>query len=222
MPPSICLLTVGQAPFVLICDRRGAVACALRPDLSDAAIGNHLLDLVRRRTLGLKFVPGTIQFRLGHDHPLLLVSPEGQQKPGDTARFSLRRRRGAGHRYERCWTLTRRRSPKQPWKAPPQPLWRPPSGRRVPPEPARDTAAPAARPVPDNAAGVAASARAAAERDWNAPAALSALRRPPTKRNRLPSRSAAGLCHQRRRYGSRLPRGPGQRHPPADPHQPRR
>ena len=162
--------TVGQAPFVLICDRRGAVACALRPDLSDAAIGNHLLDLVRRRTLGLKFVPGTIQFRLGHDHPLLLVSPEGQQKPGDTARFSLRRRRGAGHRYEPMLDFDTAPIPKATMESAAAAAVAASIGEEGTPEPARDTAAPAARPVPDNAAGVAASARAAAERDWNAPA----------------------------------------------------
>ena len=46
--------TVGQCPFVLICDRHGAVACALPPELSDAAIGNQILDLLRRRMQGLR------------------------------------------------------------------------------------------------------------------------------------------------------------------------
>ena len=41
--------TVGQAPSVVLCDKRGAVAQAVGPDLSDAAIANHLLDLVRRQ-----------------------------------------------------------------------------------------------------------------------------------------------------------------------------
>ena len=86
---AVCYMpaTVGQAPFVLLCDRRGAVACAVSPELTDAAIGNNLLDLVRRRALGLKNTAGTIQFRPGHEHPLLLVSRAGQPKPGDTSRF---------------------------------------------------------------------------------------------------------------------------------------
>ena len=46
--------TVGQAPSVLLCDKRGALAQAIGPDTPDAAIANHLLDLVRRRVLGLR------------------------------------------------------------------------------------------------------------------------------------------------------------------------
>lgn len=46
--------TVGQCPFVLICDNHGAAACALPPDLNDATIGNQILDLLRRRVLGLR------------------------------------------------------------------------------------------------------------------------------------------------------------------------
>ena len=83
--------TVGQAPFVLLCDKRSAVACAVSPELSDAAIANNILDLARRRALGLKFSASTISFRPGHERPLLIVSQEGQTK-GDTTRFSLRRR----------------------------------------------------------------------------------------------------------------------------------
>lgn len=37
--------TVGQAPFVLLCSRIGAAACALSPEISDMAIANHILDL---------------------------------------------------------------------------------------------------------------------------------------------------------------------------------
>ena len=83
--------TVGQAPFVLLCDKRSAVACAVSPELSDAAIANNILDLARRRALGLRFSGSTITFRPGHERPLLIVSQEGQTK-GDTTRFSLRRR----------------------------------------------------------------------------------------------------------------------------------
>ena len=90
--------TVGQAPFVLVCDRRGAAAWAITPELSDTAIANNILDLVRRRTLGLKLPQGAIQFRPGHEHPLLVVSPAGQEKPGDTTRFSLRRKNRTGTR----------------------------------------------------------------------------------------------------------------------------
>ena len=39
--------SVGQCPFVLVCDRRGAVACALPPDMNDTFIGNQILDLLR-------------------------------------------------------------------------------------------------------------------------------------------------------------------------------
>ena len=35
--------TVGQAPFVLLCSRIGAAACALSPEISDMAIANHIL-----------------------------------------------------------------------------------------------------------------------------------------------------------------------------------
>ena len=84
--------TVGQAPFVLLCDKRGAVACALSPDLTDAAIANNILDLARRRVRGLKMGSSTISFRPGHDRPLLIVSQEGEMG-GDTTRFSLRRPR---------------------------------------------------------------------------------------------------------------------------------
>ena len=41
--------SVGQCPFVLVCDRRGAVACALPPDMNDTFIANQILDLLRRR-----------------------------------------------------------------------------------------------------------------------------------------------------------------------------
>ena len=81
--------TVGQAPFVLLCDKRGALAAAVGPDLPDAAIANHLLDLVRRRTLGLHPSAGTISFRPGHEHPLLIVSQDGQ--PGQAVRSTRRR-----------------------------------------------------------------------------------------------------------------------------------
>ena len=83
--------TVGQAPSVVLCDKRGAVAQAVGPDLSDAAIANHLLDLVRRRALGLKPSPAAITFRPGHERPLLLVSQEGQPR-AEVPRASVRRR----------------------------------------------------------------------------------------------------------------------------------
>ena len=83
--------TVGQCPFVLICDRHGAAACALPPDLTDAAIGNQILDLLRRRLQGLRLTDSCITFRPGREHPLLLVSEAGREK-SNTVRFSLRRR----------------------------------------------------------------------------------------------------------------------------------
>lgn len=84
--------TVGQAPFVLVCSKQGAAACALSPELSDAAIANNILDLVRRRALGLHLSASTIAFRPGREHPLLLVSGEGQPRTG--TRFTLRRKAG--------------------------------------------------------------------------------------------------------------------------------
>lgn len=72
--------TVGQCPFVLICDRHGAAACALPPDLTDAAIGNQILDLLRRRLQGLRLTDSCITFRPGREHPLLLVSEAGREK----------------------------------------------------------------------------------------------------------------------------------------------
>ncbi len=83
--------TVGQCPFVLICDRHGAAACALPPELNDAAIGNQILDLLRRRLQGLRLTDSCITFRPGRDRPLLLVSEAGRER-GNTVRFSLRRR----------------------------------------------------------------------------------------------------------------------------------
>ena len=88
--------TVGQAPFVLLCDKKGAVAIAVSPDHSDAAIANSLLDMVRRRALGLKPLSSAITFRPGHERPLLIVSSEGQPRPAPTAgRFTPRRPRSA-------------------------------------------------------------------------------------------------------------------------------
>lgn len=88
--------TVGQAPFVLLCDKRGAVATAVSPDHSDAAIANSLLDMVRRRALGLKPLPSAITFRPGHERPLLIVSQEGQPRSTPvTGRFTPRRTRTA-------------------------------------------------------------------------------------------------------------------------------
>ena len=83
--------TVGQCPFVLVCDRHGAAACALPPELGDAAIGNQILDLLRRRLLGLRLTDSCITFRPGKERPLLLVSEAGHER-GNTVRFSLRRR----------------------------------------------------------------------------------------------------------------------------------
>ena len=157
--------TVGQAPFVLLCDKRGAVACAVSPEMSDAAIGNNILDLARRRALGLKFSQGTIQFRPGHERPLLLVSQAGQQKPGDTTRFSLRRRKNTATRadFEPMLDFNTAQIPKATKAA---------AAAAVGASAARAASKAAAkavsrRPVPDNAASVAASAWAAAEEDWN-------------------------------------------------------
>ena len=83
--------SVGQCTFVLICDRRGAVACALPPDMNDTFIGNQILDLLRRRLFGLQLTDSCITFRPGHDRPLLVVSEAGRSR-GNTVRFSLRRR----------------------------------------------------------------------------------------------------------------------------------
>ena len=82
--------TVGQCPFVLICDNHGAAACALPPDLNDATIGNQILDLLRRRVLGLRLTDSCIIFRPGRERPLLIVSEAGRDR-GNTVRFSLRR-----------------------------------------------------------------------------------------------------------------------------------
>ena len=84
--------SVGQCPFVLVCDRRGAVACALPPDMNDTFIGNQILDLLRRRLFGLQLTDSCITFRPGHDRPLLVVS-EAARSRGNTVRFSLRRRK---------------------------------------------------------------------------------------------------------------------------------
>ena len=86
--------TVGQAPFVLLCSKQGAAACALSPDLTDTAIANNILDLVRRRALGLHLSGSTITFRPGREHPLLLVSGEGQPRAAGT-RFTVRRKPAA-------------------------------------------------------------------------------------------------------------------------------
>ncbi|MFR7452312.1 MAG: hypothetical protein ACLUUL_09405, partial [Gemmiger sp.] len=101
--------TVGQAPSVVLCDKRGAVAQAVGPDLSDAAIANHLLDLVRRRALGLKPSPAAITFRPGHERPLLLVSQEGQPR-AEVPRAAVRRRpvRPAQPPRAPRWTATHR------------------------------------------------------------------------------------------------------------------
>ena len=80
--------SVGQCPFVLVCDRRGAVACALPPDMNDTFIGNQILDLLRRRLFGLQLTDSCITFRPGHDRPLLVVS-EAARSRGNTVRFSL-------------------------------------------------------------------------------------------------------------------------------------
>ena len=83
--------SVGQCAFVLVVDRRGAVACALPPELNDAFIANQILDLLRRRLFGLQLTDSCITFRPGHDRPLLVVS-EAAKSRGSTVRFSLRRR----------------------------------------------------------------------------------------------------------------------------------
>ena len=82
--------TVGQGPFVLLCSRIGAAACAVSPETSDMGIANNLLDLARRRALGLHLGPSAITFKPGRERPLLLVSRDGQPRPGN--RFTLRRK----------------------------------------------------------------------------------------------------------------------------------
>src|SRR5699024_7234133 len=76
--------TVGQGPFVLICDRNGAVACALPPERSDAAIANQILDLLRRRLQGLRLTDACITFRPGTERPPLRLSQAGPAR-GPTA-----------------------------------------------------------------------------------------------------------------------------------------
>lgn len=83
--------SVGQPPFALLCDKRGAVVRTLEPDLNDAATANHLLDLLRRRVQGLGLGAATVAFRPGRDKPDL--TQEGEEKKGDTTKFSLRRAR---------------------------------------------------------------------------------------------------------------------------------
>src|SRR5699024_7818884 len=61
------------------------------PDLTDAAIGNQILDLLRRRLQGLRLTDSCITFRPGREHPLLLVSEAGREK-SNTVRLPLRRR----------------------------------------------------------------------------------------------------------------------------------
>ena len=80
----------GAGAFVLLCSRIGAAACALSPEISDMAIANHILDLARRRALGMHLGPSAITFKPGRERPLLLVSGEGQPRPG--LRFTLRRK----------------------------------------------------------------------------------------------------------------------------------
>ena len=160
--------TVGQAPFVLVCDRRGAAACAVSPEEKDAVIANTILDMVRRRTLGLKLPAGAIQFRPGHDRPLLLVSQAGQEKPGDTTRFSLRRRKSGDRAkfepmldFDGQETADLSRSAAQAAAAAVAASL---GEDAAPPAPAADEAA-------ERAARVADSARAAAERSADAGAA---------------------------------------------------
>ena len=80
----------GQFPVRRLCSRIGAAACALSPEISDMAIANHILDLARRRAWGMHLGPSAITFKPGRERPLLLVSGEGQPRPG--FRFTLRRK----------------------------------------------------------------------------------------------------------------------------------
>ena len=81
--------TVGQCPFVLICDSHGAAACALPPDLNDATIGNQILDLLRRRVLGL---------RLGADD--YIVKPFAMDELMARMEMVLRRAGKGGHQLQ--------------------------------------------------------------------------------------------------------------------------
>lgn len=83
---------IGQEPFALVCDKREACALPVDPELTDAALGNVLLDLLRRRASGLSMPNGGIVFSVGHDRPPLGDALQPTQKTGDTTRFSIRRK----------------------------------------------------------------------------------------------------------------------------------
>ena len=208
--------TVGQAPFVLICDRKGAVACALRPDLTDAAIANNILDLVRRRTLGP-------EIHLRH-HPVpspdtsirCCWSPRAGQTRGDTTRFSLRRRRSGGRSsFEPMLDFDTAAIPKSMMQDAAAAAVAASMGEDNPKQDTQTDTARPARPVPDNAADVAAAAHAAAEQSWNSNSPKGSI----TFENADPPQGcrAAGFCHKRCQGGCRLPCGP-QRRTASDPH----
>ncbi len=157
---------VGQAPFVLVCDKRGAAAVPVDPQLNDAALGNWLLDLLRRRVLGLTLPEGGITFRPGRERPPLGVAEPMRRDVGDTTRFSTRRLRAvrpagqpgstaavqaAGRDYE----------PMLDFDAAPAASGAAPLGAAL------DIDAPLPEPHPDSAR-LAAAAHAAAEQSWNA------------------------------------------------------
>lgn len=142
------------------------------------AIANHILDLARRRALGMHLGPSAITFKPGRERPLLLVSGEGQPRPG--FRFTLRRRLPRPNRRlsptPRTATMQNRspitmRSPLNPNRRlpPPGPL---PLNAPSPSLPRRSqhrirwTCAPQARRPPPKRA-PAAPQKASSTRTWN-------------------------------------------------------
>lgn len=146
--------SVGQVPFVLLCDRTGALARAVDPESSDALLANQMLDLVRRRVLGLPEAKGVIAFRPGHDRPLLPAFENGDYKESDTTRFSLRKpgAKNGAQRYEPMLDFDAPAAPKaggitfegEDAPAPAQAVRAP----AVPPAPAKPAPAPHRQPEP--------------------------------------------------------------------------
>lgn len=77
-----------QDAFVLLCSRIGAAACAVEAEASDGEIANHILDLARRRALGMHLRPAAVTFRPGRDHPPVVLSSD--PRPG--TRYIMRRK----------------------------------------------------------------------------------------------------------------------------------
>lgn len=167
--------TVGQAPFVLLCDKRGAVANAVSPDLTDAAIANNILDLARRRALGMRMSESTIAFKPGHEAPLLIVSQEGMV---DTQPLPLDLIRGGSNAGGKSLFGSAVPGVSEPVAEHSETDMRPRAAMPAEEDEEEDTTeyavvkleqpeTPAPQStVPRNAAAVAAAARAAARRSW--------------------------------------------------------